>query len=132
VRGLLNGNQIGALLQFNSGLPANIIASRDLNGDGVNSDRPLNITRNSLYMPVRKNIDLRYTRWLPIRGTVRAEVIAELKNVFNTEQMSGINTSTVVDTAGAPVAAIPSDPYDFVNPSGFEQRKFQLGFKVRF
>jgi len=132
VRGLLNGNQVGVLLQFNSGLPTNILASRDLNGDGVSSDRPLGITRNSLYLPVRKNVDLRYTRSIPIHGSVRAEVIAELKNLFNTEQMSAINTTTVVDVAGAPVAAIPSDPYDFVNPTGFEQRKFQLGFKVRF
>jgi Carboxypeptidase regulatory-like domain/TonB dependent receptor-like, beta-barrel len=132
VRGLLNGNQIGLLLQFNSGLPTNILASRDLNGDGVSSDRPLNIARNSLYLPVRKNVDMRYTRWIPIRGDVRAEVIAELKNVFNTQQMSSINTTTVVDAAGNPAAAIPADPYDFVNPSGFEQRKFQLGFKVRF
>ena len=30
------------------------------------------------------------------------------------------------------LAPIPTDPYQFVNPSGFEQRKFQLGFKVRF
>jgi len=132
VRGLLNGNQIGLLLQFNSGLPTNIIASRDLNGDGVSSDRPLDISRNSLYLPVRKNVDMRYTRWVPIHGAMRAEVIAELKNVFNTQQMSGINTSTVVDTAGNPVAVIPADPYDFVNPTGFEQRKFQLGFKFRF
>jgi len=132
VRGLLNGNQIGVLLQFNSGLPTNILTAGDLNADGVNSDRPLNVSRNSLYLPVRKNVDLRYTRWIPIRGDVRAEVIAELKNVFNTEQMSGINTTTVIDTAGNPIAAIPTDPYDFVNPSGFEQRKFQLGFKVRF
>jgi hypothetical protein len=132
VRGLLNGNQIGLLLQFNSGLPTNLIASRDLNGDGVSSDRPLNISRNSLYMPVRRNVDMRYTRWIPIHGSMRAEVIAELKNVFNTQQMSGINTNTVVDTAGNPVAVIPSDPYDFVNPTGFEQRKFQLGLKFRF
>jgi hypothetical protein len=46
--------------------------------------------------------------------------------------MSGINTTTVVDAAGNPASAIPTDPYDFPNPSGFEQRKFQLGFKVRF
>ena len=32
VRGLLNGNEIGVLLQFNSGLPLNIPANRDLNG----------------------------------------------------------------------------------------------------
>jgi len=132
VRQLLNGNQIGVLLQINSGLPTNILAAGDLNSDGVNSDRPIGIGRNSLYLPARKNIDLRYTRWIPVHGSVRGEVIAELKNVFNTQQMSGINTSTVVDAAGNPIAVIPSDPYDFVNPSGFEQRKFQLGFKVRF
>ena len=132
VRQLLNGNQIGLLLQFNSGLPTNILASRDLNGDATSSDRPLDVARNSLYLPVRKNMDMRYTRWIPLHGSVRAEVIAELKNVFNTEQMSGINTNTLVDIAGNPVSTIPTDPYDFVNPSGFEQRKFQLGFKIRF
>src|SRR5262249_17271716 len=132
VRGLLNGNQIGVLLQFNSGLPVNILANSDLNNDGASSDRPLTISRNSLYLPARKNVDMRYTRWVPIRGSVRAEVIAELKNVFNIVQMSGINTTRAVDAAGNPLVAIPGDPYDFVNPSGFEQRKFQLGFKVRF
>lgn len=132
VRGLLNGNEIGVLLQFNSGLPINILANRDLNGDGVLSDRPLGVARNPLYLPARKNVDLRYTRWIPVRGSLRGEVIAELKNVFNTEQMSGITTSTPVDALGNPVNAIPGDPYQFTNPSGFEQRKFQLGFRVRF
>jgi hypothetical protein len=134
VRQLLTGNQIGILLQINSGLPLNIVANRDLNGDGINpvSDRPLFVARNSLYLAARKNVDLRYTRFVPISGSVRAEVIAELKNVFNTEQLSGITTTTVVDALGNPSAPIPTDPYQFVNPSGYEQRKFQLGFKLRF
>jgi hypothetical protein len=132
VRQLLNGNEIGVLLQINSGLPVNIPANRDLNGDGVNSDRPLFVDRNSLYLPARKNVDFRYTRWIPIHGSARAEVIAELKNVFNIEQMSGITTNTVVDAFGNPASPIPSDPYQFGNPVGYEQRKFQLGFKVRF
>jgi outer membrane receptor protein involved in Fe transport len=132
VRELLTGNQIGVLLQFNSGLPVNILSNRDLNADGVNSDRPLNVARNGLYLPNRYNTDLRYTRWIPVRGSVRGEVILELKNVFNTQQMSNINTTIVVDALGNPVAAIPGDPYQFPNPSGYEQRKFQLGFKVRF
>ena len=132
VHALANGNEIGILLQFNSGLPVNILANRDLNGDGVSSDRPLNVGRNPLYLPARRNVDLRYTRWIPIRGGVRGEVIMELKNVFNTQQLAGINTTTVVDSTGAPAAAIPTDPYQFVNPSGYEQRKFQLGFRVRF
>ena len=110
VRALLNGNQIGVLLQFNSGLPLNIRSNLDLNGDGVTSDRPLNIARNSLYLPVRKNVDLRYTRNIPIAGSVRGEVIAELKNVFNTQQMAGINTVVTTDAAGNPTIAIPERP----------------------
>jgi carboxypeptidase family protein/TonB-dependent receptor-like protein len=132
VRQLLTGNQIGVLLQINSGLPVNILGNRDLNGDGVNSDRPLFVARNQLYLAARKNVDLRYTRFLPIRNSVRAEVIAEVKNVFNTEQLAGINTNTVVDALGNPAAPIATDPYQFVNPSGYEQRKFQLGFRLRF
>jgi len=63
---------------------------------------------------------------------VRAEFIAELKNVFNTLQMSNINTTIAVDALGNPTVAIPTDPFQFVNPTGYEQRKLQLGFKVRF
>jgi hypothetical protein len=132
VRQLLSGNQLGVLLQINSGLPVNISSNLDLNGDGVGSDRPLFVARNSLYLPVQKIVDLRYTRWIPIRGSVRGEVIAEFKNLFNAQLLSGITTTTTTTALGAPVSPIPSDPYQFVNPSGAEQRKFQLGFKVRF
>jgi hypothetical protein len=132
VRSLLSGNEIGVLLQFNSGLPLNILANTDLNGDGVSSDRPIGVARNSLYLPARKNVDLRYTRWIPIHRSTRAEIIMELKNVFNTVEMAGISTTRPVDALGNPLTAIPTDPYQFPNPSGYEQRKFQLGFKVRF
>ncbi|PWU21959.1 MAG: hypothetical protein C5B48_10760, partial [Candidatus Rokuibacteriota bacterium] len=132
MKALLNGNEVGVLLQFNSGLPVNIPARTDLNGDGVLSDRPLFVSRASLYLPVRKNVDLRYTRWIPVRGSLRGEVIAELKNVFNTEQLSGITTTITTDAAGNPTTPIPADAYQFPNPSGYEQRKFQLGFRVRF
>jgi hypothetical protein len=134
VRTLLTGNEIGVLLQFNSGLPVNILANSDLNKDAAqpNNDRPNGIARNSLYLPARKNVDLRYTRWIPVRGSVRGEVIAELKNVFNTQQLAGITTTIPTDALGNPLVSIPDDPYQFPNPSGYEQRKFQLGFKVRF
>ena len=132
VRALLSGNQVGAIIGFNSGLPMNIAGTRDLNGDGIVNDRPIGIGRNSLYMPVQKNLDVRFTRAIPIRGSVRAEVIAELKNAFNFEQLASITTTTVVDALGNPTTPIPSDPYQFFNPTGAEQRKFQLGLKVRF
>jgi hypothetical protein len=132
VRALLEGNQIGVLLQLNSSLPLNIRSSTDLNGDGVLSDRPLFVGRNSLYLPNRYNVDMRYTRFIPIRGSARGEVVAELKNVFNTEQMSNINTVVTTDANGNPASPIPTDPYQFPSATGYEQRKFQLGFKVRF
>ncbi|MGC4085072.1 MAG: carboxypeptidase regulatory-like domain-containing protein [Vicinamibacterales bacterium] len=132
VRQLLSGNQFGALLQFNSGLPTNLTSNLDLNGDGSTGDRALGVTRNSLYLPARKNVDLRYTRRIPIHGGVRGEVVAELKNAFNTVQLSSINTTTTTDAAGNPTTPIVYDANQRVNPSGFEQRKFQLGFKVVF
>src|SRR6185437_5333350 len=109
VRQLLGGNQIGVILQINSGLPVNISANGDLNGDGVSSDRPLFVARNSLYLPPQKIVDLRYTRWIPIRGATRAEIIAEFKNLFNAELLSGITTSRTVDALGNPTTPIPSD-----------------------
>jgi hypothetical protein len=30
------------------------------------------------------------------------------------------------------VTPLPDDPYGFPSATGYEQRKFQLGFKVRF
>ena len=42
------------------------------------------------------------------------------------------NVGDGTDALGGPLAPIPTDGYQFVNPAGFEQRKFQLGFKVRF
>ncbi len=65
---ILNDNQLGIMLQLNSGLPFTIRSNRDLNQDGVASDRPLDITRNSMYLQHRYNMDLRYSRFVPITG----------------------------------------------------------------
>jgi hypothetical protein len=129
---ILNGNQVGLMIQFNSGLPFNITSNRDLNGDGSGSDRPLYVARNSMYMPNRYNIDMRYSRFFPIYKTMRMEVIAEFKNVMNKQQLQGVTSSVQVDTAGNPLAPVPGNAWGFTNYSGFEQREFQLGFKFHF
>jgi hypothetical protein len=132
---LLNHNQVGIALSFNSGLPQNIRANRDLNQDGVSADRPLGVSRNSVYLPARYNADLRYSRLIPV-GRFKGELQAEFKNLFNTQQTSAFNNLRViaVDATGAPTVTIPTSAKDFalVGRSGYESRQFQVGFKISF
>jgi hypothetical protein len=131
---------VAVLLQFNSGLPFNITGTRDLNNDGfsgsANLDRPLFVGRNSMYLPNRYNVDMRYSRFVPIRGAVKGEIIGEFKNLFNTVQTQTVNSTIPVDPTGNPINPIPTTfgpaPGGFPQTAGFEQREFQLGFKLRF
>jgi hypothetical protein len=144
VRKILSDNQVGMVLQFNSGLPFTLTSNRDLNQDGNNADRPLNIGRNSYYLPTRWNVDARLSRFIPLGATRRMEVLAEFKNIFNIVQTSSIRNGVNVDTAGnilsplvfgttpSTLTALPSDSSDFLPTNGYEQRKFQLGFKFSF
>jgi hypothetical protein len=129
---LLNNNQVGLAMQFASGIPVNVRSNRELNNDSVSSDRPVGVTRNSLRLPARYNVDARYSRQFPIGATAKAEVIAELKNVFNTVQWSGVTSTVTTDTAGNPLAPIPASGDLFLPNGGYEQRQFQLGFRLRF
>ena len=129
---ILNNNHFGVALQFASGIPVNVRSNRELNNDGISSDRPLDVTRNSLRLPARYNVDARYSRQLPLGRTAAAEVIAELKNVFNTEQWAGVTSTVTTDAAGFPASPIPGSADLFAPNGGYEQRQFQLGFKVRF
>jgi hypothetical protein len=119
-------------------------SNRDLNLDGNNADRPLNIGRNSYYLPARYNVDARLSRFIPLGKTRRVEVLAEFKNIFNIVQTSSIRNGVNVDTAGnvlsplvfgavvSSLTALPSSSSDFLPTGGYEQRKFQLGFKFAF
>src|SRR5690606_30836739 len=99
LRGLVNGTVFGVAMQFASGIPVNLRATGEINSDGVASDRPAGVPRNSLRLPARYNVDLRLSRQVPI-GPTKAEVIAEVKNVFNTVQWSGVTgQSFAVDPA---------------------------------
>jgi hypothetical protein len=129
---LLNNNQIGLLLQFNSGLPFNVRSNLDLNGDGILADRPSGIGRNSVYLPARYNTDLRYSRFVPIFSRYRAEVVAEFKNLFNVVQTSAVNRIVTTDVNGQPLTVIPAEGDQFTPTAGYEQRQFQLGFKLSF
>jgi hypothetical protein len=126
---LLNNNQVGIILQANSGLPFNIRSNVDLNKDGVNNDRPVGIERNSGRLGRVANLDLRYSRFLPIRNTWRGELFFEAKNLFNVQNVAAVNRVVTTDAFGVPAAALPST---FPGTSGYDQRQMQLGLKFSF
>ena len=126
---ILNNNQVGIILQANSGLPFNIRSNVDLNRDGVLNDRPVGIERNSGRLGRVTNLDLRYSRFVPIRSSWRGELFFEAKNILNVENVSAVNRVIATDAAGTPISAIPAA---FPRTAGYDQRQMQLGVKLAF
>ena len=85
-------------------------------------------------LPARYNVDLRLSRQVPLGGARKAEVIAEVKNVFNTVQWSAVSNANVavVPGTGAPVSALPTSGDQFIPSAGYEQRQLQIGFRFVF
>jgi hypothetical protein len=52
--------------------------------------------------------------------------------MFNTVQWATVNSVVATDTAGNPAAALPTAGDQLPPTGGYEQRQFQLGFKVIF
>jgi hypothetical protein len=129
---ILNDNVFGIALQFASGIPVNLRSNLELNNDGTASDRPAGVPRNSLNLPARYNVDARYSRRFALHGAMAAEVIAELKNVFNTVQVSGVNSTIATNAQGVPLGSLPTSGDDLTPTGGYEQRQFQLGFRFIF
>ena len=131
---LINNNQLGIILQANSGLPFNIRSNLDLNQDGVNNDRPLDIERNAGRLGRVVYLDLRYSRFIPFRESMKAELFFEAKNLFNTTNIAGVNRVVTTDAAGVPASPISFQGSDYptAGKSGYDQRVMQLGLKFIF
>ena len=133
-RGLVNGTIVGVAMQFASGIPINLRATGEINNDGIGSDRPAGVPRNSLQLPARRNVDLRLSRQVGVGGSRKAEVIAEVKNIFNTVQWSGVSNANVavVAATGLPVNPLPTSGDQLTPSGGYEQRQLQIGFRFVF
>jgi hypothetical protein len=136
---ILNNNQLGIIIQANSGLPFNIRSNQDLNKDGITADRPLNLDRNSADLGKVINVDARYVRFVKINKSARAELFVEAKNLFNRFNPSATNRVVVTDALGNPTVALPTTyalcTTTTVTPcvnGGYDQRSFQLGAKITF
>lgn len=133
LRRLLNDNQVGIITTANSGETFNITANRDLNSDGVaaNSDRPLFIGRNTGVTPHQFNVDLRYSRFVPLGERFNVEVFGEFVNLFNVNSIYQINSAGIpVNPDGSLIAPLPD--FRRRSPTSLDARQFQLGFKFNF
>ena len=129
---LANNNQLGIILQANSGLPFNVRSNLDLNKDGVTNDRPLNIDRNTGRLGKVLNLDLRYSRFIPLRNGRKIEAFLEAKNLGNRLNVAGVNRVVTTDAAGVPTKAIATPAVGFAGTSAYDQRLVQVGFKFVF
>ncbi len=141
---IVNNNQLGIIATANSGETFNIITNLDLNGDGSLNDRPVGIGRNSGRTPKQFNVDVRFSRFIPITERFRVEVFAEAVNIFNRNSIFQFNnTSLSANTTTLAANQSLVDPFtgqlrgslpDFRNAgvTSLDSRQFQFGFKFIF
>ena len=68
VRAIVNDTILGVAMQFANGVPINLRSNPgEINNDGIGSDRPAGVPRNSLNLPARYNVDLRLSRQFAAR-----------------------------------------------------------------
>jgi hypothetical protein len=125
----LNNNELTVLANFSSGDEQNITTGTLLNGDPVAAtvQRPLYIGRNTVRGPSIYQIDMRYTRkLLTIRERFEAKLLVEANSVFNTRNVTTINTNATVNAAGA----ITTPPTYAPIATILEGRIIQLGVRA--
>lgn len=130
---LLNSNELAILANVSSGDQQSETANLNLSnepgavGPISASILPAFVGRDTLRTGNIYQVDMRYTRTLfVIRERLRAKVIAEGNNVFNTRNVTAINTGATVDALGI-VTAQPS-----LTPTAtvLEGRLIQLGIRA--
>jgi hypothetical protein len=129
VRRLANGNQLTLLANLAVGDQQNETANLNLNNDPVGSavQRPAYIGRDTLRTGNIYQVDMRYTRQLfRIREHIVPKFLAEANNVFNTKNVTTINTKANVNAQGIITTAPSLAPTSTV----LEGRLIQLGIRL--
>jgi hypothetical protein len=139
LRRIFNDNQFGIIAIANSGERFNIVSATDLNQDGIfgagitNSDRPVDIKRNSGTTPPQFNVDCRYSRFFNFTERYKLEVFGEFVNLLNINSIIQFNNVTVTTntSTGELIGGLPD--FKARNQStSQDSRQFQLGFKFIF
>jgi len=126
----VNQNTFSFAVNMQTGENFNLGSNRVLNGDastGPAFQRPLYVGRNTLRAPGTYEVNMRYTRTIPIRERFGAEFFVESTNIFNHTNVTGLNSTAAVDVAGNITTPAP------LNWTGaLDQRLIQLGVKFKF
>ncbi len=124
----MNGFQFSASAYYDSGLPINVTAGTDLNGDGNLNDRPLFVGRNSVGGPSFLQVDSRVQRTFTIRERLHLSVLAEFENLLNST-----NPGCATNTGCTSAVIAHSSAVDFGRlTTAATSRNIQLGMKATF
>ncbi len=130
LRAIASGNQFAILANLSSGDQQNLVSNRVLNGDSLavaSVQRPLYIARNTLRTPSVYQFDARYSRsFFKLWERLTPQFFLEANNIFNHPNITSINTTATVNTAGV-ITALPTlAPVSTL----LEGRIVQLGVKA--
>ena len=124
---LLNDWMVAPNVTLTSAFPVNVVQGSDLNGDGINNDRPLFRGRNDTPGYGFKEVNLRISRTFRLTERFKLEIIGEAENLLNSLNAACTTagcTGAVVNTFNAP---------DFKRiTSATDSRQIQLGGRFRF
>lgn len=128
-RRLANGNQLTILANLAVGDQQNETANLNLNNDPVGSavQRPAFIGRDTLRTGNIYQVDMRYTRVIyHYNEKLAVKLLAEANNVFNTRNVTTLNTKANVNAQGIITTAPSLAPTSTV----LEGRLIQLGIRA--
>jgi len=126
---LANGNQLAILANLAVGDQQNEIANLNLNNDpvGASVQRPAYVGRDSLRTGNIYQVDMRYTRVVfTYKERLKTKLLAEANNVFNTRNVTTLNTKATVNAQGIVTTAPSLAPTSTV----LEGRLIQLGIRA--
>jgi hypothetical protein len=147
---ILSGFELSPIFNYHSGLPFNLLATGEVNGDNhTTNERPIGAPRDSGLGPNYYDFDMRLSWRHKIGEKVNVQLVAEGFNIanrtnyasvnnevgplfgfepgFTTFKVSGIKPGTPLAGGGF---ATPSTPLAFT--SAYPKREIQLGLRLTF
>jgi hypothetical protein len=124
----LNGFELSSMTFMNSGYPINPIAGTDLNNDGVINDRPVFVSRNSLYGRGLSQEDAQIKRYFSFGERFHLAAFVEAENLLNT---NNLNCNTTSGCTGAVINTVNSSNF-LSQTSARTSRNIQTGLSLKF